>query len=397
MKTYILAIAIGHLIFLTQLNAAGWVNKPYVEARESFRTACDKLVKTSIATADSYLVPSQIDPDLTVDSCYIKADDQAEKLVILTSGIHGVEGHVGSALMEQFFADILPKIDRQNTAFLLIHSLNPFGQKYNRRVTENNVDLCRNFSLSNALFSTKNQSYAKFDDFLNHQKPVSSSVLSTVKTYTELAYYIAKYGVSDLRQSILGGQYTFPKGLYFGGFDHEPQNGFVRSLFERYGQDVDYILHADIHTGYGNRGQLHFFPNPIPDRLLSSFKTVFRGFELDIPEAGGDFYETSGDLSTFITNLFPQKNVISLAFEYGTNNNIETLGSIKSLQIMRLENQLHHFGGKSPEDKQAISDRFKDMYNPMDPDYHKKIMEHTKEVMPIIISNFQGLQTKKSM
>ena len=72
-------------------------------------------------------------------------DPDAENLVLLVSGTHGVETLVGSgcqvAWLDRYTAEDLPK----NTAVLLIHAMNPHGAAWRSRYTEDNIDLNRNF------------------------------------------------------------------------------------------------------------------------------------------------------------------------------------------------------------------------------------------------------------
>jgi hypothetical protein len=89
--------------------------------------------------------------------------------VIHSSGVHGVEGYLGSAVQVRFLHELLLRSgtddavdDRRSpsasspysssTCFtrgnvrkvLLIHSVNPYGMRHHRRTNENNVDLNRN-------------------------------------------------------------------------------------------------------------------------------------------------------------------------------------------------------------------------------------------------------------
>ena len=71
----------------------------------------------------------------------------ADKLLIVSSGCHGVEGFCGSgvqvfALHDQEWRD---KAHAAGVATLYIHALNPYGFSHIRRFTHENVDLNRNF------------------------------------------------------------------------------------------------------------------------------------------------------------------------------------------------------------------------------------------------------------
>ncbi len=71
----------------------------------------------------------------------------APRLLIVSSGCHGVEGLCGSGV--QVFAlqdgEWRAKARAQRVAVLYLHALNPYGFAHLRRVTHENVDLNRNF------------------------------------------------------------------------------------------------------------------------------------------------------------------------------------------------------------------------------------------------------------
>lgn len=50
------------------------------------------------------------------------------------------EAYAGAALQHQFMDKTLYKIDANQIGYLIIHALNPWGFKYLRRGTENNVN-----------------------------------------------------------------------------------------------------------------------------------------------------------------------------------------------------------------------------------------------------------------
>jgi hypothetical protein len=65
---------------------------------------------------------------------------QATKTVILSSGLHGVEGPVGSAI-QLAFLEREWSVWRCSTdiSVVLIHALNPFGYAHGRRPNEENA------------------------------------------------------------------------------------------------------------------------------------------------------------------------------------------------------------------------------------------------------------------
>ena len=95
--------------------------------------------------------PSASDASLGIDYVFIPAKSANKNLIIMNSGIHGVEAPAGVVFQDFLLGDDCAKsgaesgIDRNETAILVLQAMNPFGAKYGRRFNENNVDLNRNF------------------------------------------------------------------------------------------------------------------------------------------------------------------------------------------------------------------------------------------------------------
>lgn len=71
----------------------------------------------------------------------------AERLFVVSSGCHGVEGYCGSGVQicAAHDAEWRVKARASGVAVLYIHALNPYGFSHLRRTTHENVDLNRNF------------------------------------------------------------------------------------------------------------------------------------------------------------------------------------------------------------------------------------------------------------
>ncbi|MGR9014441.1 MAG: DUF2817 domain-containing protein, partial [Gammaproteobacteria bacterium] len=89
-----------------------------------------------------------IGPDgeqLVTDTIWLGRED-AENVLVLIGGTHGIEGFTGSAVqidMLTLLADGLIVIPA-NTAVLMIHALTPWGYAWQRRCDADGVDLNRN-------------------------------------------------------------------------------------------------------------------------------------------------------------------------------------------------------------------------------------------------------------
>ena len=76
---------------------------------------------------------------LFIDSLYVPAGKEQTNLIVLTTGVHGIEGYIGSVMLDVFWKEVYPTLNAENTGVLIVANVNPYGMKYHRRYNENNV------------------------------------------------------------------------------------------------------------------------------------------------------------------------------------------------------------------------------------------------------------------
>src|SRR6202008_842025 len=91
---------------------------------------------------DSHVLglPSAEGETLAID-VVLDGPADASKMLIVLSGVHGVEGFCGSAIQTGLLGEGAPM--PAGTAVLHVHAINPYGFSHLRRVTQENVDLNR--------------------------------------------------------------------------------------------------------------------------------------------------------------------------------------------------------------------------------------------------------------
>jgi len=87
-------------------------------------------------------VKGPVEEQLGIDTCII-GDPAGKKLLLSTSGIHGVEGYPGSAIQLHIMRDILEHGPPEGVTVAFVHALNPWGMAWLRRVNENNAEIRR--------------------------------------------------------------------------------------------------------------------------------------------------------------------------------------------------------------------------------------------------------------
>lgn len=363
-----------------------YFQESYDDCRKSFLAEAYKTKGIYKNVSISNLkIESKVDSDLTIDYCYIPAQKTFKRLFILTSAVHGVEGYVGSAVQQMFLNELLKEISLDNMGLLLIHGINSYGFKYKRRVTENNVDLNRNCSTDKMLFESVNSGYSDLNGMLNPTNKANTKSVGNIFFQLNAIQKIIQYSMGTLRQAVLQGQYQYEKGVYFGGKELEPSIKAVTPLIQDIAKNYDMVFNIDLHTGYGKRGTMHLFPNPMKDeKKRAKIENIFSGIPIDWGD-GDDFYTVTGDFATYVGQIIPEKYYLNMSFEFGTLDSQVTMGAIKSLHNVILENQSVHFGYKSKEDEEDIKNRYLEGYYPSSKPWRSKaIMDASKTLLQAV-------------
>lgn len=361
----------------------------YEEARHKFKQTVKKHCLN--CKEESFRVPGQIDNNLWVDAA-INHPEQRKNLIILVSGVHGPEGFAGNAAQILF----LKKYKKWplGTGLLLIHGVNPFGMKYGRRVSENNVNLNRNLSLDKKIFTQQNQNYLELAHLFNPKVAVINPWSERAGRNARLLTHISskQQGLGLLLKGYILGQYEYSKGIEFGGKDWEPQSIWLMNLLKENIQLYENILLLDLHTGVGKKDHVSFLTgSDQPASSLALIKkwlpTKMKGFEL-ISSDQKRFYESKGDLSDFIFEISKQEQKIaSLTVEFGTRGS-GVFSILKGFQGVIQENQGWHYGYKNKKIKNSIEHTFKTFFNPPSKKWQRNVIEHSENMFKHILENF---------
>lgn len=325
----------------------------------------------------------------TIKSMYWPAKKHTDKLLILFSGTHGIEAFVGSAV-QRWLVDQSFMQNREDVNVLMVHGLNVYGFKNKRRVNEQNIDLNRNFVIDRSSFASDDSGYKNLYDYLNPTDSATYGFISNAKFLLTAIVKIARYGLEDLRRSVLRGQYSYPEGLYYGGNMTAKQWDLLNQLIDKYVVGHKKVFVIDLHTGYGARGKLHLLANG--EKEGNPLARVFS--EENEIDFGSDkkFYTVQGELLNFFIHEINYKlkgqspQSIGITFEYGTLDSQKTTGSIESLRRMVFENQNFWHPAKDPQDAEKIKKDFVEMFNPSDREWRAGILDQTEEKTKKIIN-----------
>lgn len=337
----------------------------YFTARDAFRSRAAGTEQNSCNIA----ARGPNGETLSIDSAYL-GEPKPHQLLIITSGIHGVEGHAGSALQQLWLAEFSSEIP-SNTGVLLVHALNPYGFAHNRRVNEHNVDLNRN-ALA-AFPGPANPGYRSLNTWLN---PASPAPRFDNFMWRALPI-LMRHGRAALAQAIAAGQYEFPQGLFYGGREREPSLVILANLLsDPHLAKVQRVIHLDLHTGLGRYGHYQLLLEESPSTTAFEFFTRVFGAEAVKSDhaSSATHYSAHGILSTLTSQAFPNAFTLTATLEIGT------LKPSAILRILRAENRVHHYGACRSADAIRIRANLCDALAPCDPLWRAAVIADGRRV-----------------
>ena len=316
------------------MSTAEYFSPDYASARERFRSAAARATAAMV----SYVLPDHRGPGgeaLSLDIARLGAAE-AESALLVMAGTHGVEGLAGSGclvgLLEDRLHDALPK----SCSLLLLHAINPYGFAWLRRVTEDGVDLNRNFvDFSGPLPSSA--SYERLHDWL-----VPKEWEGEIRQGADaaLAAHAQQHGMAALQAAITGGQYTRPGGLFYGGVRETwSARMLARALREVLPSTVRRLAVLDLHTGLGPPA----YGEPILDAVdPKTRERALRWYGPDVRDlSAGESVSArlTGTMARGIERVRPEVELTFIGLEFGTRPVMEVLTAL------RADHWLHAHGG----------------------------------------------------
>jgi hypothetical protein len=296
------------------MTVEAYFSATYAEARQKFCAAAEA-AKASLTVYENPNAKGPNGETLTTDVACIGPDD-AERVYLTISGTHGAEGFCGSGAQIGHFRDKLFAAMPPNSKAVMIHAINPYGFAHIRRVTEDNVDLNRNFQDFNKALP-KNAAYEEVHDLL---LPAHWEGQGRAAADQAILDYQKKNGAFAFQAAMTGGQYSRPDGLFFGG--QKPtwsNNTFRRILKEHVPSTTRKLVSIDFHTGLGPMGYGEpIYVGPEDPAYFARAKTMF-GPEVTNPNDGSSTSaRVTGTVPEAFLDLPKSIEVTAIALEYGT-------------------------------------------------------------------------------
>jgi hypothetical protein len=359
-------------------SAAACFSTTYAQARRRFLDAAEAAGASH--TSHPHPWSGREAEHLAVDVA-IDGDAQSARILIVSSGCHGVEGFAGSAVQVSTLLDedLRRRAQAAGVALVHIHGLNPHGFSHLRRTTEDNVDLNRNFhDFSRPL--PRNESYGHVHPLLLPEQwpppPANEAALMQM---------IQSGGVKALQAVVARGQHEFADGLFFGGTGPCWSNLTLRRVLRHTAGHASRLAWIDVHTGLG--------PSAVGERIVACESGAAEARARAWWGPGVTSIHDDSSTSTYLTGAMwtaardecPNAEYTGIALEYGTVPLLEVL------QALRADNWLHatrRHGVQPPEElAQAIRSQMMQAFLVDSDDWKTRVLEQAREAIGQAIDN----------
>jgi len=319
---------------------------------------------------------------LAIDTARVGPRDATHLFVIL-SGTHGLEGLSGSAAQSAFLRS-LPVVP-DFAAILFVHAANPYGVAHCSRGNEDNIDLNRNFVDHAEIQSDGNEVQSEVQALFAPEN-LDFQVMQGVSGAS--GALIEKFGPERVLNAATAGQYSFPKGLNFGGQSASWSNSTLRSIIRAHAASVTKAVFLDWHTGLGPYGELCYLCFNAPQSGAYQSASSWWGPEAledtSAFETGDARPDYSGLLVQGLAEELPAgTESVKAVIEFGTYDNMEMLGALVTDRWLR-------FGAPQPlsVESEELKAWMIERFYPSDPAWRKAVLKAALEVQN---RTFQGL------
>nr|BFD40914.1 M14 family metallopeptidase [Pseudomonas sp. FFPRI_1] len=343
-------------------------SQSYAEARQKFLQSCT----SAGLEVESCLhpLPGSQGETLALDAALF-GSPKAANLLVLSSGVHGVEGFCGSAVQIDHLrnSDWMARCRRDDLALLYLHGINPYGFSWLRRVNEDNVDLNRNFIDFNQALPD-NPGYRSIASLLlpRRQPPTLLSTLG-------LAGYALRYGTQSLQSAITRGQHSNPEGLFFAGTEPTWSNLQLRQIIRRLGSQCQRIGWIDVHTGLGPYGVgERIYKGRTDPEAIARARSWWGAQVTTSTDGTSSSSALNGTLDLAVMEECPQAQYNGLTLEYGTQPGPRVLNALRADQWL----QNHPSTGEAQRSR--IKRQLREAFYIDTADWKRQVLEQARAV-----------------
>jgi hypothetical protein len=326
----------------------------YASARSRFRESVERAGGSLESLALTARGPAG--EDLTIDIGWF-GPESPRRVLIHSSGLHGVEAFAGSAIQLSLIAQLRAR--PPDTALVFAHVLNPYGMAWLRRVNESNVYLNRNFLPDGETYAGRPDGYDELYGFLNPSRLPTPDLFAV-----RAGWLLWRHGRSTLEAAVVAGQYDYPEGLFFGGRGIEEGPRRYRDFLVRRMSGVERVFAVDVHTGLGPFGEDTVL---VGESGYERFRRLLGSRVQTLTNARDNVaYRIRGGLHEMVPWALPTAHVDVVGQEFGT------YGPVRVLAALRSENCAFRSGRRGPDEPSR--QRLLHTFAPADPKWRRKVL-----------------------
>jgi len=340
-------------------------SRTYQQAREHFIKACCDF-KGELASIKH---PEQgPDGDIFMDiGCF--GDKSAQRVVVISSGTHGVEGYTGSGIQSLLLHEGLYARLPASTRLLMVHCVNPYGFAWQRRTNESNIDLNRNFiSFEKA---PVNKSYREIADVF---EPKSWNADTEISLINEVREFVKNKGLEWYQSALSSGQYEFPCGMFYGGLEPAWSNLTIRQVAMDYLQNTEEIIWIDVHTALGPFGTAECIVDYHPTSKVYRRSVELWGDRVK-SMLSGDSHSApiAGSMISGLQKTYP--TIVGAGLEFGTVPGRDVVLALVADQW------LHRYGNPASPEAALIKGMMMDAFYPDSDEWRESIVGIARNVV----------------
>jgi len=332
----------------------------YIDAHDKFTAAIE--TSSIVEKTNKHLHPMKgpSGEKLFCDVAWT-GDLNAKNVLILISGLHGVEGGVGSAIQTDFVSRHrrLPA----DVCVVLIHAINPWGFAWGSRNDHQGIDVNRNF----VDFSQK-----------LHQSDSDKIWHKLINKSADIQIIGADRDTFDILSE---GQYSDSSALYFGG----QQPSWSRQCIEQVAGQLklderEQVIVVDIHSGLGPYGYGELIcDHPVDSSARQTLCEIF-GATITEPLLGTSSSGVKYGLHDYFWHG-QGEHVGFVTLEYGTFGNSEMLKALfadQQLQQTEIDWQ--------DDDSLAIKHALQDFFCPQEKQWQELVLFRGRQVIEMALA-----------
>ncbi|MBL8327520.1 MAG: M14 family metallopeptidase [Rubrivivax sp.] len=294
----------------------------------------------------------------------------ARQLLMITSACHGVEGFCGSGVQVALLnhAPWHAAVRESGCAVLYIHALNPHGFSHWRRVTQENVDLNRNWHD----FSQPLPENAGYDELAAAVIPPRWP--EPPETAQQLADFAVRHGARAQQTALSGGQYRHPMGIFYGGTAPTWSHLTLRQVMREQASRCARLAWIDLHTGLGPNGHGERIYAGKDDAAALQRARAWWGPEVtSIYDGSSSSALLKGLMWSVVDWECPQAEYTGIALEYGTQPLAEVLNALRG------DHWLFAHPQEGAPQREAIRRRMRDAFYTDTDEWKQRIVDQGLE------------------